>query len=405
MKSNVFSPTAALKGGKKGTLQSVALVDKIIVPHLPKGSTDETRRAFLFLIMCSGTSSRTSLNEWKVFIATYTVALFPGMLSKLPASIFTLTPLEETQVGIILTTYQGMVSALRGRDEVALSATIAQLGAGSPIPGFPTPDPALDWKTANGQWATKIVISHYSIVLFLVGKRIEGDDHSAITTARPDAVKKKAHLSGVMGFLDGPLRLSDTSHNLINNAWAELSSLRALVMSEFAKFGQSDTDFSQDMVYTTMHLLRWGAMTHAKITMDFVRAYPWVASVPQLRASLSVFIESVRALEKVDPLLRPYVKLIYGDKSSVFPRKELEPLVACAVDVATEVSETLTAFYVSNAYQPIVDAFNEERARRERIRDAELAAREQELHILEEEEEVEEQAEMGIQLPEEPDLE
>jgi hypothetical protein len=209
-----------------------------------------------------------------------------------------------------------------------------------------------------------------------MGKRIEGDDHSAITASRPDAVKKKAHLSQQMAFLDGALKLSDNSHIPINSAWAELSALRALTITEFSKYSQNDTDFVQDLIYTTMHLLKWSGMTHAKITMNLLLAYPWIDEIPVLRTALGVYVESVVALMKVDPVLRPYVKLISGDKSAVFPRKELEPLVACAVSVAEETGEEIKKFYRSNAFVGVVEAFTEERDRRDRIREGKLARQE-----------------------------
>lgn len=400
--TKVFTPTATLTRGKKGAPIGLSLVDKVVVAHLPKGVSEEARRAFLFLVMCAGTSLSSSLNEWKAYVAVYTLAVAPGLEARMPASSFTLVPLTPAQVIELTTIFESFKSALSDRNESAVTDIVSRGAAASYIPGLPKWNPSLDWKPAGRMWVPKVMFGHYSIVLFLIGKRVDGDDHTSIAINRPDAIKKKAHLSMPVPFLDGDLRLSDSSHVLINNAWAELATLRGLALTEFAQFAQSDTNFSQDLIYTTMHLLRWGGMQHARITIDFLRAFPWVASIPSLRTPLAVFVESIRALEKIDPTLRSYVKLIYGDKSAVFPRKELEPLVACAVSVAKEINPTLEDFYVSNAYASIVDAFTEERDRRDKIREGELVQKERGLGLEVEEGEYESESATEIAQEETP---
>jgi hypothetical protein len=179
--------------------------------------------------------------------------------------------------------------------------------------------------------------------------------------------------------LEGELRLSDESHLAINNAWAEMSQLRALVFTEYAHYNASETDMAQDIVYTTMHLLKFSNMAHAKITFDFLRAYPWAVEVPALRTSIGIYLDSIKVASSMDQNLFPYVKLIYGDKSNVFPRKELEPLVACATTVNQATQTSLADFYRSNAFNPIVEAFIIEKERRENIRDLTLRKQESEL--------------------------
>jgi len=396
--SRVFTPVPVLGAGKKGKLASLALVDKVPIIILPPAASDDTRRAFLFTIACCGTSGSRSLNAWKSFIATYVVANTPSFASRLPAHTYSITTLEESQVEAINNFFAAFRQACQARDQTQVESLARGALQSGLIPGLPLPDSALQWTDANNQWATKILIGHYSIVLFLIGKKIEGTDHKAIVSARPDAVKKKAHLSAIQGLLDGKLRLSDASHNLINSAWAELSTLRALVVSEYAKYAQSDTDFSQDLIYTTMHLLRWNGLQHARITMEFIRSYPWIVEIPALRTPLSVYVESMGALSRTDPVQRPFIKVIYGDKSPIFPRKELEPLVACAVKVATNVSETIKGFYVSNAFTAIVEAFEDELERRERIRTGELLQKERALGVTAEED-YEEEEEAGDEEP------
>jgi len=236
------------------------------------------------------------------------------------------------------------------------------------IPGLPPLNTDQDWMEGHGEWIPKVFACHYALVLFLAGKRLEGDDHTAMTVNRPKALRDKAHLGSSVGFLDGSLRLSDVSHLQINNAWAEMANLRSTCITEFASYSASDTDFIQDIVYTTMHLLQNSGMQHAKITYGFLKAYDWVVEVPALRNSLGTYIDSIKAASKYPQTIQPYLKLIYGDKIDIFPRKDLEPLVACAVAIGRETNENLGDFYSSNEYASIVEAFLEERERRNVIR-------------------------------------
>lgn len=373
----IFSPSSGQVRGRKGPLMPIAFVDRVTVPVLPSNTTDEARLAYGFLLMCTGTSESTSMKEWKTYIAAYTATIAPGLVPRFPGSSYLAVPMVDTQVAELTRSYTSFKAAIESGDSGSLDAEVARVGASPVAPGLPKINTALDWADAEGEWITKILICHYSIVLFAAGKRVEGTDHSALSKARPEALRKKAHFPDVCGFLDGALRLSDTSHLQINNAWAEMSGLRALVLTEFSRYSQSETDFSQDLIFTTMHLLRFSGMQHARLTMDFLRAYPWAFEIPALRGPIAIYIESVRAAAKYDEGIQPFIKIIYGDKAAVFPRKDLEPLVACAVACATEASEALRDFYVSNDYSAIVEAFMEERERRQKIRDGELLLKEQ----------------------------
>jgi len=246
------------------------------------------------------------------------------------------------------------------------------------VAGLPEIPKDKDWMSVHGEWIPKVLACHYSLVLFLAGKRVDGSDHTSMTVKRPKALRDKAHLGASVGFLDGALRLSDTSHLLINNAWAEMSILRSTCITEFAAFSASDTDFIQDIVYTTMHLLQFSGMQHAKITHGFLKAYDWVVEVPSLRNSLGIFVGSVKAMAKYPGEIQPYLKVIYGDKVDVFPRKELEPLVACALAVGREIDENLKDFFSSGEYAAIVEAFMDERERRRTIREGKILREEQE---------------------------
>jgi len=192
--SRVFTPVPVLGAGKKGKLASLALVDKVPIIILPPAASDDTRRAFLFTIACCGTSGSRSLNAWKSFIATYVVANTPSFASRLPAHTYSITTLEESQVEAVNNFFAAFRQACQARDQTQVESLARGALQSGLIPGLPLPDSALQWTDANNQWATKILIGHYSIVLFLIGKKIEGTDHKAIVSARPCCQEESSSL-------------------------------------------------------------------------------------------------------------------------------------------------------------------------------------------------------------------
>lgn len=384
--STVFAPSANVHRAKKTGLAPISFGDKVTVPVLPQGSTDATRLNVAVYMMMIGTSVSATTQMWKSYVACYVCLVTPTFAAGLSPSAFTRTEMSPSQVLALNNAMNDLRKAFDNNDEDAADAASVTIKGTALIPGLPTVNPTCDLLASSAEWQNKVILCHYSLVLFLAGKRVDGDDHSQITQARPLALRGKAHISEPLEFLEESLRLSDESHLAINNAWAEMSQLRSLVFSEYAYYSASDADMGQDLIYTTMHLLKFSNMAHAKITYDFLRAYPWAVEVPALRTSIGIYTDSVNAAKQMDLTLFPYVKLIHGDKAGIFPRKELEPLVACAATVNQATQASLSDFYRSNAFNPIVEAFLEEKDRRERIRDLGLKKQEKDLLDFEEQE-------------------
>jgi len=393
--SAFFSPSSGVRKTKAGGPIKTALSTAIAVPVLPSDASEETRLKFLLGIAATGASESPGIEAWKVYIAAYSVCIVPPLQARLTQGIYRFVPLSAEAVTAYLARYDALSTIPDDHPEEAFHAHETSFWSTPVMPGFP-PLPAnklyrfLPWEE-NG----KVSVCHYSIVLFMAGKRVEGDDHTPITQKRPDAVIKKAHLEGEFELLKGSLRVSDIGHPCINSAWAESAILRSTCITAFSEYEASDTDVFQDIIYTTMHLLKYSGMQHAKIIHGFLQAYPWAAEVPSLRMSISTFHESAKAALKYDERMRPYVKLVLADKATIFPRKEMEPLIACAVSATEEVSPSLAAFYTSSDFVAIVEAFLAERDRRLNIRDMTLRAQEIELmdqvgHVEEEGEEEEE---------------
>lgn len=365
LRGSLFAPVQPPTAAGPSRAPTTAFTSKVPYPILGPNATETDRLALAAAFMLAGTSTTGTLLEWKSYLAGYTVLVTPALAGMLPQATYTRIVIPETQMATIRSAYRDFFSILHDTDIApTLEQKRAYANRGFPA-GIPAPNVDLPWEEAYGEIDPKVVACHFAIVLFLAGKRIDGTDHTPITVKRPEALRSKAHFYDVIGFLDGSLRLSDHSHSIINSAWAESSALRAKCFTEYSQFAHMETDIIQDLIYTTMHLLKYSGMQHARITYGFLQAYPWVVEMPTLRAAVATYMESVQAASKYPEHVQPYIKLIYADKAGLFPRNELEPLVECALDVAKKTTPTLQEFYTSDNYASVVDAFNRERQKRE----------------------------------------
>jgi len=365
---SMFQAQGPKPGRSSKRIPVTAFTQRVVVPVLPRDASYDLQIAFGVYLMLCGTSASTSLDEWKKYIATYSAYIVPSVAQRLPQEVYTLHPIGTEKAQQIIAAYGGFKTYLEALDGGADADHKEALLRGLQVEGLPRPPSQGPWEEVYSQGHPKVIACHYAIVLFLMSKRVEADNHSPITEARPRALKGKAHITEVMPFLDGKLRLSDVSHLALNSAWSESAALRGACVLEFCRFAEIETDITQDLIYTSMHLMKFGAMAHAKITYAFLKAYPWAGEIPALMNAISIYKDSVLASSKHPEEIRPYLKLIYGDKLSIFPRNELDVLVACAVEVEKETNPTLADFYVNDQYGPIVESFKEEMEKRGEIR-------------------------------------
>jgi len=377
--STSFSPASGFQKAGKSTLAPTSFSEKTAYYSLPDECPEETKLLFAKYLAYCGTSEVTNLFKWKSWITTWVCVITPAFASRLPPINFRKIEVGAQALPNLVKQMGDLERALDAEDRDAVDLAGAAISDNKDFPLLPPVKAGINFGLGNGEWTGKVALCYYALVIFLAGKRIEGDDHSQITDARPKALRGKAHITEPLDFLEGDLRISDKAHLSLNNAWSELGQLRGVVFREYASYDSDESDTSKDIIWTSMHLLRYSNMAHALITFNFLRAFPWATEVPALMTSIAIYTSSLKEAEKIEPKMFPFIKLIYGDKSGLFPRKEMEPLIACAKDALESTNSTLSDFYTNAAFNPIVEAFREERARRENIRDLHLQKREKEL--------------------------
>lgn len=366
--ASMFAPQIAKNKVKAGNLLPTRMVSKVRVVVFPSTLTQDEARYIGLAFAVLGASTTGSSDVWKSYLVSYTCFLFPELGRKLDSNAYEVL---ETS----LESVRGQLDLIARLEYEALNAEDDSKDTDTALSNFVlhTALPALG-EIAGGQWVgveakIKQIYCHYATVLFLAGKKVsDARSRAQITTSRPLALISKYHLDDPTVILTGTLRLSDYAHEMLNLSWDELGAFKIACITRFADFGTDATNLPQDIIFTNLQLLKFSGMAHALINYKFLKAYPWAVEIPVLRSSIVTFIDSVAKSAKVEAKLQPFVKMMYGDKTDLFPRKEMEPLIACAVAAETDVHESLSGYYTTQKFGPVVEAFLEERQDRERIR-------------------------------------
>jgi hypothetical protein len=310
------------------------------------------------------TSTNPSPGLWKNLLATYTNVLFEGILNRLPKDQFVPVKISTEQVALLRSEFIRLDTEADALPDDNATGLPAGAFSGFVLPwDLPSPD-----ASAVAGWTTycrdeKVLYAHYALLIFLAGKQINDKNREAITVARPRALIQKFKIEAT-AILSGPMRISNHAHAAINQAWLEMSSLKAQCFREFSTYSHSSTTLGQDILLTNVNLMRFAQMQHATMIHKFLLAYPWASEMSALRQAISIYHDSLTAALKIQDHLQPFIKVIWGDKSGIFPRKELGPLIAVALDTEKEVHETLANYYSDERFVSVVEAFREERARR-----------------------------------------
>lgn len=363
--NNMFSPALGSIGTRSKKSTVTTRLTTPIKYYVSEGKMNrDTIMDMAFACTVSATSESTTLDQWKNLIATFTNTLFDGIVTKLPKDQYQMVKLSDADIAKLRQSFVTL--------DNATDAIIDDNSTGLPVGAFggfyPSWDLPIPSQSVAGGWGTysrseKTLYAHYALVVFLAGKKITNDNRTAITVARPKALIGKFTIEGVET-LNGLLKMSNVAHEMIFQAWLEMSSLKAECFREFSSYTASQTSLGQDIILTNITLMRFAQMNHATIIHKFLLAYPWASELPYLRQPLTLYMDSLAAAAKMPASLQPFIKIIWGDKSGLFPRKDLGALIAVALDTEKEVNETLSSYYSDERFASIVEAFRDDRDRR-----------------------------------------
>jgi len=364
-KNSMFAPQAAQSKTKSTLLLSTRLKSKVRVFVFPANLSEEDSTIIAFAFCLTGSAVNKMSPEWKSYLVSYTCFLFPNLTRGLDKNAYEIEEMNVSDIASQMEKIKALVSAAQTQEEhtVIPSGFLSGFSLHDSLPSLGI---TTDEEWLGAECKMKHVYCHYATLLFLSAKQATDDRAKAqMAKKRPDALIRKYHLDSDTSILVGAFRLSEHAYTMLNVAWSELGAFKVQCISQFAKFSSDESNLAQDIIYTNMQLMKFSGMAHAQISYRFLKSYPWATEIPILRSSVVTFIDSLMQSNSIEPELQPYTKIMYGDKSALYPRKDMEPLVACAVAAETDIHETLQGFYTSQKFGGVIEAFLDERKDRE----------------------------------------
>lgn len=238
-----------------------------------------------------------------------------------------------------------------------------------PIPNFlQVPRNPSDVASAN----THIMNAYAgtSLVLFSLGKEFTNVNEASAKDKRPKALMGQFGLSdadfpSAPGKPDGP---SIEALGQVYSAFSIYTELRAAVVRTFLSIHRQMSHYSPEvgLLMTSFKLLDGAQMAHVGAIKDMIEAHPWLAKVPGLRPSLKEFLEEMRRFAKVPEGVRGYVRLIESNQTPYFPSSKMMPLVAVAVELKSDIEQTLVNYLGGRGKYP--DLIAEVRAYQENFK-------------------------------------
>jgi hypothetical protein len=378
----------------------------------PPGTDEWTLRAIIIYVISRGTSPSTSPAAWRVFTLSIIALAFPGFRAALALRGYRAQELSRDAVTVaanalrVIEAFGDSGSINQTGDQVLNHGTLAQIvdfhaaamatpavkadfdaettnalqGIAANLvervratrlalwvyrtwgtlefdPGLPAPPATLQPMLLYSSLSLEAIYGYIGLVLYLAGKKITGDNITAITVRRPAAIEAKYGRPAI-SCLSGAMRLSTEAHAGIHQAWIVLSGAREVIFSEVAHWVTS-TEPAEEVVATVTKLLRYSGMAHVAIIHQFIAANPWVAQVASLRPALMAYRASYERILRIKAARRPYYKVVLGDRGTLFDRRTLEPLTVCAVAFLEPLYPSLAQYTVSAAYDEVIREYNE----------------------------------------------
>lgn len=314
--SGVVPPSASGSGVVSGVKRSIP------VYVLPSGIETDQMKDIMTVLTLYGRSESTSIKQWQTWIYTWVCVAFPEMGGRYGASRhaeYVTSPLPEAFISQVDT----MVDTLR-------ADPTAELDAPS---GFGFPDTEAKLTSAVYNCGSIVgLYGYFSLIVHLMGKQINAGNRDLITNRRPKNIIDKYSASDAAYILTGKGRMSDVAHMKIKDAWDQSNAYRKITITEFCRLRGSD-ELSADVVFTMFRMLEYSHMSNAGFIRDFLDSCDWVLKdMPSMIPAYDVYVNSVYAFAAEPPERRPYVKLYYGDNTTIFHAKTLQDLTAIAVE-------------------------------------------------------------------------
>lgn len=300
---------------------------------LPSSATADDRLLLMGALTLCGQSVNGDIPNWQCFVLTYTALAFPETIA---------TIVTDSEGEITFEDFPTLVmDEIRSSEEKFDKDSSISISIDFPAPLPPAKKPftvdVFNCSTLLGCYA------YYSLIVHLMGKKIGPDTRENITIRRPGNLIDAFHAQSEEYILRGDGRMSDNAHTMINSSWDMLTSVKQSLVPLFAGLEKSKSPPGQ-IVFTLFTLLKNSGMQPAALAHQLISSFPWVIEIPILRPEYDYYVKSLLDYSKISPLVRPYIKLMYGNTTRIFHAKSLSNITACAVMYLTTVNPTLKGY-------------------------------------------------------------
>jgi len=307
-----------------------------IVYVLPNDAKDSHRAAFFAQLILRGRALAGHPSDWRAWTLTTIAAGFSNIVTGIVEQQPALYEKRTISSGH-LATLQEMFDCLRAWTTVDGTDATENQAAKDAVRGcilhlddLPPIDDD-DLKKELGEcMSIEAIYGYLALIMILAAKFITDQNRVAITVNRPRNIEQKYRIVGCP-CLTGDLRISDDGHTMINAAFVSMDHFRGALFTRLADMRNQAGDRGTAVVMTLVRLLDWTGMSFVPIIDRFLSAHPDISDYSFLLPSYQHFLSSLRALAKVPPHIRPFYKLIHGDTTKMFHRRDVEELLVCSI--------------------------------------------------------------------------
>ena len=328
------------------------------------GTQTAVKAFHLYLIVC-GTSDSVVGDEWESYLATLACVFFPSIKrvllrgndhEEITLSTADVKALTEWYEKCWKSYHQTKPNA-QGDHERPPHSHRAPLGLTCQLPqGAGTVHGDME-----NLMALPSLYGHFSLALFLADKNLKHNVRPW-THECGAAIEQKYFNGKQIASLTGTLAFSDAAHQRIPTAYNCRPILRKVLFKKVAFFDQPTSDECSEVIATTTRLMRYSGMQHVPLIDRYLSRHKHADSIMMLETELEEYRASKRDMDTVPKEQVPYFKLIYGDHTRPFLRKNLTNLVAVAVTDAREENPNLRYRWVPDNYDQVMERYNKEMA-------------------------------------------
>lgn len=330
--------------------RTMALGEKIPVYFFPE-STSEEDRMFVFIVMVMvGRTSDTDNTKWQTYFLSFCCCIFPEIVGMMKRSGSVKSYVFEPLSTEFITKCKDFIIAGVSKEDdkphtIDLISTMPDISDVAFNPHLPS------------ACSIEGIYTYWSMMVFIAGKPISSDNADAISTKRPKALMEKRGLSGSELILLGDFKLPTRNYERIKRVWARSSGPRVVIVEHHALLCAQDTPEELENLVVTMNMLKNTNQTYITHIANLLTACWYVVTLESCKADFRNYEKQVAFLDSLDPLLMPYHKFAYQDKSQHIQRSGLDNLIACATLHATQTKKTMNQYRINENSFPVLEQF------------------------------------------------